>query len=99
MSEASKPHQEPDTLKLARIISGDRTVDGNGQWSALDAIAVAEAYRSLFEQLERAEKFIAKQGMEYRFAEFCGGISNPASSPPVNRDAGATQSSSDGGLE
>ena len=46
-----------------------------------EGVGHAARARELQEQLERAEKFIAKQGMEYRFAEFCGGVANPAERP------------------
>lgn len=50
-----------------------------GEHDARAFVRVNARVRELEEQLERAEKFIAKQGMEYRFAEFCGGVANPAS--------------------
>ena len=42
--------------------------------------------QKLEEQLDRAEEFIAHQGMEYRWVEWCGGVANPASEPPDGAD-------------
>lgn len=76
MSDVQKPHSEPEVFWL--------TVEG---YELDEPLVRKSAYDGLLEQLERAEKFIAHQGMEYRFAEWYGGVANPASEPKENHSA------------